>query len=241
MRKIIIPFALLLFAVSHGAFAQITIFGNVVDAKDGSGITGASVVVKETTIGGITNSSGNFGLMNVPNDAILRVSFIGYKTVEIPVENQTRFNIALEQDVLALEEVVVTADRNQRETVTTAMGIERDPITLTTAIYRVSGDELRKGGNNTIAEGLVGKVPSLNTYIDPRDGMVKIRYLRAISSFEGAKPPLYVVDGVLFKEDPTPWLNIEDIESVTVLPSANAAILYGSEGAYGAIVITLKK
>jgi len=232
---------LLLITVSQGVFAQLIIFGNVVDAKDGSGIPGASVIVKGTIIGGVTNSSGNFGIMNVPSDAILQVSYVGYKTVEIPVENQTRFEITLELDVQALGDVVVTAEKNQRETVTTAMGIERDPITLTTAVYQVSGDELRKAGANTIAEGLVGKIPSLNTYVDPSDGMLKIKYIRAIYHFGGPLPPLYVIDGVPMVEDPTWWLNIEHIERVTVLPSANAAILYGSQALGGAIVITTKK
>ena len=241
MNKIIILLAALLVAASQGAFAQLTIFGSVVDAKDGSGIPGAYVTVKDTNIGGTTNSSGNFGLMNVPNDATLQVSYIGYKTIEIAVENKSRFEIKLEQDVQALDEVVVTADKIQRETVTTAMGIERDKASLTTAVYQVSGDEMRKGGSRSIAEGLVGKVPSLHTYVDPTDGLVKILYLRAISSFEGAKPPLYVLDGVPLPGDPTAWLDIGNIESVTVLPSANAAILYGSQGVNGVIMITTKK
>ena len=241
MKKITTILAMLLFAASQGAFAQLTIFGSVVDAKDGSGIPGAYVIVKDTNIGGTTNSSGNFGLMNVPNDAILQVSFTGYKTVEIPVENQSRFEITLEQDVQVLGDVVVTAERNQRETVTTAMG-ERDPRSLTHAAYQVSGDEMRKGGSRSIAEGLVGKVPSLNTYLDPYDGLFKISHLRGISSWSsGPRPPLYVLDGVPLSGDPTDWLNIEDVESVTVLSSANAAILYGSEGAGGVIIITLKK
>ena len=71
MRKILILFVLLLFAAMQGAFAQSTIFGSVVDAKDRSGIPGASVIVKGTTVGTTTNSSGNFAMMNVPDDAIL--------------------------------------------------------------------------------------------------------------------------------------------------------------------------
>ena len=240
MKKEIILLALLLVAVSQGTYAQLTIFGSVVDAETGNGIPGASVVVKETIIGGVTNSSGNFAIMNVPNDAILQVSYIGYKTVEIPVENQTRFEITLEPDVQVLGDVVVTAERNQIEKIEVAMGMIRDKNSLTTAVYHISGDEMRKGGSRSFAEALVGRVPSLQTYIDI-DGYVKVAYLRAIISFQGSKPPLFVLDGMPLADDPTPWLNIEAIESVTVLPSANAAILYGSAGANGAIIITMKK
>ena len=240
MKKVIILVALLLVAVSQTSFSQSTIFGRVVDAKDGSDIPGASVIVKGTTIGGVTNSSGNFAIMNVPNDATLQVSFIGFKTFEIAVENQTRFEITLEPDVQVLGDVVVTADKNLTEKITTTFGIERDPKTMTTTTYQISGDELRKGGSKSFAEGLVGKMPGLNTYIG-EDGLIRISYFRGITSFTGAKDPLFVLDGVPLSGDPTGWLDIENIEKVTALPSANAAILYGSDGANGVVLITTKK
>ena len=243
MKKTIILLALLLFAAMQGAFAQITIFGSVVDAKNGSGIPGASVVVKGTTIGGITNSSGNFGLMNVPSDATLQVSYIGYKTVELAVENQTRFNITLEPDVQVLDEVVVTAERTIegfQPGKVEIMGMVRDIKTLPYAAYQVSGNDLNLGVR-TVAEMLYGRVPSIITYTDPDDGMLKISYLRSYFSFMKLKPPLYVIDGMPYPEDPSSWLNIMEIESITVLPSANAAMLYGSWGVGGVIIITLKK
>ena len=240
MKKGIIIFASLLFAVTQGVFAQKMIIGKVVDANDESSMPGVNITVKGIPFGTTTDIDGNFAL-RVPNDAIIVISFTGYKTIEMPVENETDFDITLEPDVKILGDVVVTADKIQRETVTTAMGIERDKETLTTAVYQMSGDELRKAGSRSIAEGLIGKVPNLNTYVDAVDGLVRILYLRPISSFGGTQPPLYVIDGVPLSEDPTQWLNIEDIESVTVLPSANAAILYGSQGVYGAIIITTKK
>ena len=159
MKKEIILLALLLVAVSQGAFAQITIFGSVIDAETGNGIPGASVVVKETIIGGITNSSGNFAIMNVPNDAILQISFVGYKTVELPVENQTRFEITLEPDAYALDEVVVRASAPTRvippeRAVITAMGIVRDKKTVTTSIQTISGDELRRASDPNFMNAL---------------------------------------------------------------------------------------
>jgi len=253
MKKRTITFALLLFATMQGAFAQITIFGSVVDAKNGSGIPGASVVVKGTTIGGITNSSGNFGIMNVPSNATLQVSYIGYKTVELAVENQTRFNITLEPDVQVLDEVVVTAERNQRETVTTIFGIERDPRSLPYAVYHVSGDKLRETAHVNFAAALASTVPAAS--------IIRVNQAQGAGAFDmvtvrGNPISLYIIDGmpyeVVKKSGPLGMMleydelilssiNTMDIESVTILTSAHSAILYGPAGAGGAIVITLKK
>ena len=243
MKKYIISVVLLLLAVSQSAFAQRMITGKAINGEDGLPMPGVSVVVKgNTTIGMITDKDGNFAL-RVPNDAIVVVSFLGFKTVQIPIAsyNYTQYNVTLYPDAVALGEVVVTARRNnQRERVITAMGIERDIKTLPYIAYQLSGDELRRGGGITIAEGLVGKIPSLKTYRDV-DGFIKISHLRAVLSFQGAKPPLFVIDGMPFTEDPSPWLNIYDIENIAVLPSANAAMLYGSAGSGGVIIITTKK
>ena len=251
MEKITTLFVLLLIAVSQGAFAQSTIFGSVVDAENGNGIPGASVIVKGTITGTTTNSSGNFAMMNVPDDATLQISFVGYKTVELPVENQTRFNVTLEPDIQLLGDVVVTANRNQHETVTTAMGIERDPKTLTTSIQTISGDEIRRAGDSNFMNALNGKIAGLRVY-SANSGLggstnVDLRGSKALGS-----RMLYVLDGVPMTNnrgdggnydlgDGLSQLNIHDIESVTVLKSANAAILYGSAGANGAILITTKK
>ena len=236
MKKITIIFALLLFAAMQGTYAQITIFGNVVDAKDGSSIPGAYVIIKGTNITGTTNSSGNFGLINVPNDATLQVSFIGYKTVELPVENQTRFNITLEQDAQILDDVVVTAPARVAPARTVEiMGQKRDPITLPYSVIHVTGDELRSTGAVTLGDGLVGKIPG--AHFTPGPTGLRISYLRAVSSFQGSRAPLYVVDGIQMSD--VEWLNIDEIESVTVLRGPQA--LYGSAGANGVIIITLKK
>ena len=174
MRKVTTLLILLLFAVSQGAFAQRTITGKAINGEDGLGMPGVSVVVKGTTTGMITDKDGNFAL-RVPNDATIVVSFIGYKTVQIPLASYsyTQFNITLYPDAIALGEVVVTGRRyNQRERVITAMGIERDVKTLPYVVYQLSGDELRRGGGFSIAEGLIGRIPGLRTYIDV-DGIIK--------------------------------------------------------------------
>jgi len=238
MKKLTTLLAVLLFATLQCAFAQSTIFGSVVDAKTGSGIPGASVIVKGTIIGGTTNSSGNFAIMNVPNDATLQISFVGDKTVEIEVENQTRFSVKLEPDVQLLGEVTVTADRNQGETVTTAMGIERNPLTLPYAVSVISGDAIRSSGEIFFPRALVGRVPNYLIM-----GEIPIPY----SMRRGFPCPyLIVLDGVPINRDTVEdfimGLNPEIIESVTVLRgSSTATILYGSGTGCGVIVITLKK
>jgi len=226
MKKITTILAMLLFAASQGAFAQLTIFGSVVDAKDGSGIPGAYVIVKDTNIGGTTNSSGNFGIMNVPNDAILQVSFTGYKTVEIPVENQTRFEITLEQDVLALEEVVVTAPARVAPPQTVEiMGMVRNINTLPFATIVISEDEFAIWG-----WGALLKVP----------GYFNGRFRGPTSWSSGTDTrPLYVLDGVPIGKSRPDWLDPFMIESITVIRSA--AVFYGSEAANGVIIITTKK
>ena len=253
MKKIIILLALLLVAVSQGAFAQSMIYGRVVDAKNGSGIPGASVIVKGTTTATTTNSSGNFAMINVPNDAILQVSFIGFKTFEIAVENQTRFDVTLESDVQVLGDVIITASVPTKNVVT-MFGIERDLKSLPYVVYQISGDEFRRFGGHSFASTLASNIPSLS--------VVKISHgAGAIELLKGRLDMiicLYVIDGIPFnirreidsgsgrkviEYDDSLISNIitENIESITYLPSANSAMLYGSAGAAGAIVIELKK
>ena len=107
MKKIATLLALLLVAISQGAFAQRTITGKVINAEDGLGMPGVPVLVKGTTTGTATDFDGNFSL-NVPNDAIIVVSFMGFKTVELPVGTQTLFDITLQPDAIAFGDVVVT-------------------------------------------------------------------------------------------------------------------------------------
>ena len=132
MRKITTLLALLLLAVSQGAFAQRTITGKVISAEDDLGMPGVPVVVKGTTVGTATDIDGNFTL-NVPNGATIVVSFMGYRTIELPVGNQTQFNVTLQPDAIALGDVVVTA-----------LGIQREAKTLTYSAQQVSGAEMMK-------------------------------------------------------------------------------------------------
>ena len=253
MRKVITLLALLLFAVSQGAFAQKTITGKVINGEDGLAMPGASVVVKGTTVGMATNSNGNF-ILNVPDSATIVVSFSGFKTVERPVVNQTQFDITLEPDVKVLSNVVVSAARviPPERAVVTAMGVVRDKVKLTYSVQSVSGEELNRASDPNPFNALVGKVAGVNVMTDLYDEgtntFIPVMVLiRGKTSWNHSSAPLLVVDGV-------PWgrlnenmdgrlslIHSEQIENISVLKSANAAMLYGSDGANGVVVITMKK
>ena len=251
MKKATILFALLLFAVSQGTFAQRTITGRAIDAEDGIGIPGVSVVVKGTTTATRTNAVGNFSLIVPNNRATIIVSFIGFKTVEVPVGSYSQFDIKLEPDPVTLGEVVVTARRNHRERVVTAMGIERDIKSLPYVVYHFSGDEIRKTGHHHVLNALVGKVPNFTVI---RWGQGAGAPLVAYGRLGLIR--LYVINGMPIQlgvetdrfnrvinvtNDVISWISLDIVESIIVLPSANATMLYGSMGSGGAIVITTKK
>ncbi|HPT12337.1 MAG TPA: SusC/RagA family TonB-linked outer membrane protein, partial [Bacteroidales bacterium] len=246
MRKITILLALLLFAVSQGAFAQKTITGKVISSEDGLGMVGVPVVVKGTTIGTATDIDGAFTL-NVPADATtIVVSFIGFKTVELPLGTQTSFEVTMTPDVLTLGDVVVTA-----------LGIQRDKKTLTYASQQVSGAEMMKAKDINFMNSLSGKTAGLEIKKAASGAGGSTRtVLRGSKSLSGLSEPLYVIDGVpmvnrkgsqagmwggVDEGDGLSQLNPEDIESVSVLKGSNAAVLYGSQGANGVVMITTKK
>jgi TonB-dependent SusC/RagA subfamily outer membrane receptor len=213
---------------------------------------GVSVMVKGTLRGTLTESDGSFAL-NVPDNATVILSFMGFKPVEIPVENQTQLDITLEPDVKVLNDVVITAVSIPVERVTTALGIERDKKTLTYSLQQISGAELNKAGDPNFMNALNGKVAGVNVQKSAVGiGGSTIATIRGIKSFSGSSAPLYVIDGTPMVNEPgfsqgydtgdrLSQLNPEDIESVTVLKGANAAILYGSQGANGVVLITTKK
>jgi len=258
MKKNITLLALLLFAVSHGAFAQRMIFGKVIDANDESGIPGVNIIVKGIPVGTTTDIDGNF-VLRVPNDATtIVISFTGYKTIEMAVENQTQFDITLQTDVNVLGDVVVRATRNlvipPERAVVTALGIVRDKKTLTFSTQTVSGEEINRASDPNPIMSLRDRTPGLNAnFIEQGPGAKVVAMIRGRTSWNHSSPPLLVVDGI-------PWgvlsgntfggdgassrlslINPDQIESITVLRSANASMLYGNQAANGAIVITLKK
>ena len=229
MRKFTLIIAVLFLTGLQSVFAQKLVSGTVKSAEDGLGIIGATVVVPGTTIGTTTDANGAFTL-NVPTDAQqLAFSYVGMKTVELAIGTQTVFNVTLEPDVMALQDVIVTA-----------FGISRQTKSLTYAAQSVTTDALTEARNPNVMSGLSGKVSGmLITQTGSGVGGGTKVLLRGNRSISGSSQPIYVVDGITLNGG-IENLSPDEIESISVLKGANAAALYGSRANNGAIVVTTK-
>ena len=203
----------------------------VVKDKDGVPVIGANILVKGTTNGTITDMDGRFSL-DIPNNAILQVSYIGYKTQEIVVGNQTSLNIRLREDTEALDEVVVVAYGTQKAR------------SVTGAVSRLKEEEMADIPVANISYKMQGKfsgVQITQANGEPNAGMA-IR-IRGAASVNGGNSPLIVVDGFPISGNGGTGLESmapEEIENITVLKDAASAALYGSRAANGVILVTTK-
>ncbi len=224
------PGLILLFCFCMPAiWAQnVQVTGTVYD-KSQETVIGASVVVKGTTIGTITDIDGKFTLPNVPANATLQISYVGYKTREIPLNGQTTFVITLEDDTQLLDELVVVG-----------YGVMRKSD-LTGAVGSVKANEaLRNTPTSNITNALQGRLAGVSITSgtgDPNSSST-IR-VRGVISLEGDMGPLVVVDGVPSGTSLN-TINPSDVESVEVLKDASATAVYGSKGANGVILVTTK-
>jgi TonB-linked SusC/RagA family outer membrane protein len=209
------------------AWAQGLAVKGRVTSETGEGLPGVTVLEKGTTNGTATDVSGNYSLQVKGSNAVLVVSFIGYQTKEIVVNNQTSINIALSPDAKALEEVVVVGYGTQKK------------ATLTGSVTAVKGEEITKSPAINVTNSLAGRLPGLTAVGssgEPGNDGATLR-IRGVNSF-GSSEPLVVVDGVpgrsLERLDPN------TIESISVLKDASAAI-YGAQAANGVILVTTKR
>jgi TonB-linked SusC/RagA family outer membrane protein len=199
--------------------------GKVTDVA-GVGIPGATVVVKGTQSGTNTNADGEFSMNVASSNATLIISFVGYKTMEVQVGNQTTLDIKMSDDVSALEEVIVTGYSvdSRRET--------------TGAVSTVKSKDLTASPSGNVEQQLQGRVAGVTVITNGQPGTTSQIRVRGFGAF-GGNEPLYVVDGV--PTGSTDFLNPDDIESTTVLKDAAAASIYGARAANGVIVYTTKK
>ena len=226
------------------------ITGTVTDSN-GEPVIGASVFVKGTKNGTVTDVNGRYKL-NVPANAVLEVSYIGYATRTINLAKASSYNIQLSEDAQTTDEVVVTA-----------MGIKRERKALGYAVTDIKADELMKNKSNNILNSLAGKVAGVTiTQGGGAAGGGSEIVLRGGTSLERDNQPLFVVDGVIYDNSTTvPGnsafdgttsgsstnanrimdINPEDIADLTVLKGPAAAALYGSRASSGAIIITTKR
>lgn len=202
---------------------------------------GVTVFVKGSNNGTTTDSNGMFEL-DVDENAILIISFVGYKTVEVPVSGQTAIDIVLTEDITNLSEVVVTA-----------MGVTRDKASLGFSVQKMGTDEVLNSGNSNLLDAVNGKLSGVqiqNAGGQPGSGTSVV--IRGFKSISFNNQPLYVVDGIPVNNesvgtDGTPTANRaididpNSVESLTVLKGLAATALYGIRAANGAVIITSKK
>ncbi len=229
-----------------------TVRGTVTD-QAGEPIIGASIVIKGTTKGVVTDTEGRFAI-DVSNGSQLEISCIGYEKRVVKVGAQRNISITLAEDTKSLSDVVVTA-----------MGIKKERKALGYAVTDMKADELMKNKNTNVINSLQGKVPGLNiTQSSGAAGAGATIVMRgANSTAEGrSNQPLFVVDGIIYDNSTSVVgnsgtdgmtrnattfsnrvmdINPEDIADISVLKGAAAAALYGSRAADGAIIITTKK
>ena len=202
-----------------------TITGVVRDAF--GPVIGANVIVKGTTNGAVTDIDGQFTLSNVPANAVLQVSFIGYISQEVNAENQTQFDIMMIEDVGTLEEVVVVGYGTQ---------VRRD---ISSSVTTVSAEDLKEIPVMTIAEALMGQAAGLYISSTGAPGSATTIRVRGIGSVSGGAGPLVIVDGIANVDINS--INPNDIENISLLKDASATAIYGARGANGVMLITTKQ
>ncbi|MGX5853707.1 SusC/RagA family TonB-linked outer membrane protein [Dyadobacter jiangsuensis] len=217
---------LCLLAIDISGYAQDRRISGKVTTEQGQVLPGVSITVKGTTEGTITSKDGVFDL-SVPAHATLVVSFIGFKKEEILTDGKTNLDIILLSDQLQLNEVVVTA-----------LGISRDKKALGYSIQEIKAEDLTIARDPNVGNALAGKIAGVQVLgqSGAKFGKPNIR-VRGTNSLTGADP-LYVVDGT-----PTDisQVNMDDVESLTVLKGPSATALYGNRASAGVIVITTKR
>ena len=203
------------------------ITGKVTNEK-GEPIPGVSVVIKGSTKGTVTDTDGKYSIEVKENEKILVFSYIGMKTLEINIDGRLAINVVLQQEIAKLDEVVVTGYQT----------ISKERVTgATSKVSSAQWADKRMNSLNSIVEG---KIAGYN------NGLI-----RGVTSMVGNATPLYVIDGFPVEntrfnsygslEEAAPNLNVEDIESITVLKDAAAASIYGARAANGVVVIVTKK
>ena len=205
---------------------QQEVTGRVTDADTGEGLPGASIVVEGTTIGTVTNVNGEYSLSNVPSDATLIFSFVGYRAQVLEIEGRIEINIAMEQFISELEEVVAVG-----------YGVQRR-VNLSGAVSVATAERLENRPLSDVGRALQGVIPNLNvTTLDSDPTRPATLNVRGFESITGGSP-LILIDGI---PGDLHSLNPNDIESVSVLKDASASAIYGARAAFGVILINTKE
>lgn len=204
-----------------------SITGTITDT-DGEAIIGANIIEAGTTNGTVTDLNGNFSL-SVQQDALIHISYIGYLTQEINTAGKTHLDIILQEDTQSLEEVVIVGYGQQKK------------ASVVGAITQIDSEEIKKsGGVSNIGQALQGKLPGVvSIYSNSKPGTEEMKiFIRGQSTWNNSGSPLILVDGV---ERSMNDVDINEVESISVLKDASATAVYGVKGANGVILLTTKR
>lgn len=239
MKKVLLGFALSLLTIVSVLAQSKTITGRVTSAEEPEGVPGASVVVKGTTQGTITNLDGSYSI-SVPQDAtVLVFSFVGYLTKEMPIGSSNVINVVMDTDVKVLNEVVVTGYGTQ----------ERREITG--SVTSISSEDIENLVTPSFESQLAGRAPGVQ--VTTPSGILGARpiiRIRGVNSLTSSASPLIIIDGVPVVDDdrssvnasnPLANINPSDIQSYEVLKDGSATAIYGSRAANGVILISTKR
>lgn len=238
MKKVLMILTLFLITGTLVMSQTVQITGTVTSSEDGMALPGVNVTVKGTTIGAITGTDGKYVISAPSNAQALTFSFIGYRTVDVPISGKTKIDVTLEQDLFNVDEVVVVAYGTQQK---------RD---IAGSISSVKGDNI-KMPVQSFDQALAGKAAGVS--ITMPNGVLNnppVIRIRGFNSITSSSSPLIVVDGVpIFTgniggtaiQNSLADINPNDIESMEILKDASATALYGSRAANGVIIITTKR
>lgn len=222
--------------------------GGVVKDKNGEVIIGASVFIKGTTVGAMTDIDGHFSLMVPNNVKSIHVSFVGMKSQEVILNNKSTYEILLQDEAISMNEVVVTA-----------LGIKKEAKSLSYNVQQLNAEDINKVSDANFVNNLNGRIAgvTINSAASGVGGSSRV-VMRGVKSISGNNNALYVIDGIpmpnLSTDQPNDSfagagqtgdgisnINPDDIESISVLSGPSAAALYGSAASNGVILVTTKK
>jgi TonB-dependent starch-binding outer membrane protein SusC len=217
---------LMMLQIPQSIFSQSStaVSGKIISQEDGKPIPGVSIVIKDTSIGTVTDVDGNYSL-NASENAILVFSFVGFITEEVPVNSQSVINVTMKMQIQSLDEIVVTGYSTQR----------KKDITGSVAVLDM--DNLQKVLSRSAEDALQGMAAGVSVIRSGGPGRGSKILIRGVTNF-GNTDPLVIVDGI---EQDLNNISAKDIESIQVLKDAGAAAIYGVRGANGVIIVTTKK
>lgn len=239
MKKLFLLFLALTVSVLQISAQQKTVRGKVTGAEDNLPVVGATVTVKGTPTGAVTDQDGNFQI-SASEGAVLEIRFVGMKTAEVTVGTSSVYNVSLSYDVVGVNEVVVVGYGTQIKS------------KVTGSIAKVDGDVLKNIPVPTVEQALQGKTAGvfIESVNGKSTGTTNMR-IRGASSITATNQPLFVVDGIPLTTEalnqsgavinPLTSINFNDVESIEILKDAATSAIYGSRGANGVVIISTKK